>query len=61
MLSGRGGGGTAGVTVAEGMGAVTVVFFLVNDGEGGAVGSYEGVDGWSWGGFFLSATLLLLL
>ena len=29
----RGGGGTAGGTVAEGMGAVIVVFVLVNDGE----------------------------
>ena len=29
----RGGGGTAGGTVVEGMGAVIVVFVLVNDGE----------------------------
>ena len=29
----RGGGGTAGGTVAKGMGAVIMVFVLVNDGE----------------------------
>ncbi len=52
----------AGGTVMEGMGAVIVVFVLVNDGEwGGAVGLYVGVDGWPWGVFFSSATLLLLL